>query len=119
MAALDVLVGALFGAALGSFLGCAAYRLPHRISMNGRSHCPTCGTKLRWYWNIPVASWLTLRGRSVCCDTRISPSYLAYEIASCLLGAAAGLLLGLYVVLGVVVGIMLIVASVDRLRTRT
>jgi leader peptidase (prepilin peptidase)/N-methyltransferase len=118
VAVLDAIIGALFGAVLGSFLGCAAYRLPRRMSLDGRSHCPACGTQLRWYWNIPVVSWLALGGRAACCGTRLSISYLAYEVACCLVGAGAGLLLGLYVVLGVVIVTVVCVGVGGAVRSR-
>jgi leader peptidase (prepilin peptidase) / N-methyltransferase len=118
VAVLDAILGAFFGAAAGSFLGCAAYRLPRRVSMNGRSHCPSCGTQLRWYWNIPVLSWLALRGRTACCATCLSASYLAYEVACCIIGALAGLLLGLYVVLGAVIVVMVCVGVAGAVRSR-
>ncbi len=47
-----------------------------------RSRCPVCGHQITWYENIPVASWLVLRGRCSACDTRISPRYPLVEIAT-------------------------------------
>lgn len=49
-----------------------------------RSHCPHCKTQLAWYENIPVASWLVLRGRCRTCKAPISPQYPAVELATML-----------------------------------
>jgi leader peptidase (prepilin peptidase)/N-methyltransferase len=54
------------------------------------SRCPSCGHAIRWYENIPVLSWLQLRGRCSACKTRISPRYPIIEILTGLLFAAAG-----------------------------
>lgn len=73
--------------------------------MGGRSHCPTCSKAIPSYRNIPLISWLLLRGVSACCKTSISPRYLAYEAFGALvfLGIAlttgpsmTGLLLGIF-----------------------
>ena len=54
------------------------------------SHCPACGHRIRWYENIPVLSWLVLRGRCSACKTRIAVRYPAVEIGNALLFAAIG-----------------------------
>ena len=55
---------ALFGLALGSFLNVCIYRLPrHESVVTPRSHCPRCSQPIRWYDNVPVLSYLVLRGR--------------------------------------------------------
>lgn len=73
--------------------------------MEGRSHCPACSKSIPFYQNIPLISWLLLRGVSACCKTAINPRYLAYEAFGALvfLGIAlttgpsmTGLLLGVF-----------------------
>jgi leader peptidase (prepilin peptidase)/N-methyltransferase len=71
----------LFGLAFGSFLNVVIYRLPRGKSVVApRSACPGCGTAIAAYDNIPVVSWLVLRGRCRHCQTRISPRYLLVEL---------------------------------------
>lgn len=65
------------GLCLGSFLNAVIYRLPRNISINNPrwSFCPSCGTRLRWYDNLPLVSYLRLKGRCRDCDAPISPRY--------------------------------------------
>jgi leader peptidase (prepilin peptidase)/N-methyltransferase len=71
---------ALFGLLIGSFLNVVAWRLPRGESLvRPRSKCPGCGTQLKAYDNIPVFSWLVLRGRCRGCKTRISARYPVVE----------------------------------------
>jgi leader peptidase (prepilin peptidase)/N-methyltransferase len=70
----------LFGAATGSFLNVVIYRMPRGESINfPRSHCTVCGKMIAFYDNIPILSWLVLRGRCRHCKTPISPRYLIIE----------------------------------------
>ena len=92
MTFLGTLLLFLFGAAVGSFLAAALYRIPSRQSLSGRSHCPRCEEQIRSRDNIPVLGWLLLRGRSSCCREPISPRYLLVEGAAGLLGVLAALL---------------------------
>ena len=72
---------ALLGACIGSFLNVVAWRLPRQESVvRPRSHCPHCGTQLRWHDNVPVLSWLLLRGRCAHCGAPISLRYPAVEL---------------------------------------
>ncbi len=74
---------ALFGACVGSFLNVVAWRLPRQESVVlPPSHCPHCGTRLAWFENIPVLSWLVLRGRCRHCHAAISRRYPAVELLS-------------------------------------
>lgn len=78
-AQLVVLVGA-FGLIVGSFLNVCIYRLPrHESLVLPASHCTACGRSLRWFENIPVVSYLALRGRCRTCGVRISPVYPLVE----------------------------------------
>jgi len=71
-----------WGLAFGSFLTVVAHRVPRGESVVApRSRCPGCGTGIAAYDNVPVFSWLLLRGRSRCCDGRISARYPLTEIA--------------------------------------
>lgn len=81
---------ALFGACIGSFLNVVIYRLPRGLSVNtpSRSFCPDCKKEIPWYLNIPIGSWLMLRGRSACCNRPISPRYCVVELVTALLFAA-------------------------------
>ncbi len=70
----------LFGLAFGSFLNVCIFRLPLGESViSPRSHCPHCGKPIRWYDNLPVLSFLLLRGQCRDCQTGISPVYPAVE----------------------------------------
>ena len=80
----------LFGAIFGSFLNVVAFRLPRRESLIApASHCPSCATPIKPYDNIPVLSWLLLRGRCRSCSAPISPRYPLVEALTALLCVAA------------------------------
>jgi leader peptidase (prepilin peptidase)/N-methyltransferase len=74
---------AAVGLVLGSFLNVCIYRLPLGESIvSPRSRCPGCATPITWYRNIPVLSWLLLRGRCADCGRSISWRYPLVEAAS-------------------------------------
>ncbi len=75
-----------FGACVGSFLNVVIYRLPRDKSLvRPPSACPACGTRIRFYNNIPLVSWLLLRGRCPDCGAAISIRYFLVELATALL----------------------------------
>ena len=70
----------LLGAIVGSFLNVCIYRIPAGESVvSPGSRCPGCQKAIRWYQNIPVLSYLLLRGRCASCGIRISPRYPLVE----------------------------------------
>ena len=82
--------------ALGSFMNVVAARVPLRRSVvRPRSACMSCSSELAWYDNVPVGSWLLLRGRCRSCGARISPLYPAVELATAGLVAACFIKFGL------------------------
>ena len=73
----------IFGLVLGSFLNVCIFRLPHGASIvRPGSHCPLCKHPIRWYDNIPVLSYILLRGRCRDCGERISLIYPVVELAT-------------------------------------
>jgi leader peptidase (prepilin peptidase) / N-methyltransferase len=84
------------GLALGSFLNVVAARVPRRASIvTPASACMECGTPIAWRDNIPLVSWVVLRGRCRHCGTGISALYPAVELATALLVAGCVLDFGL------------------------
>lgn len=77
------------GLLVGSFLNVVIYRVPRGESVvHPRSHCPACGYMIPGWLNIPVLSWLFLRGRCAQCKTPISPRYPLVELLTGLLWLA-------------------------------
>jgi len=102
-----VLIGALFG----SFFNVVAYRLPRGESLSHpRSRCPGCETPIKPYDNVPVLSWLALRGKCRACGSRISPRYPLVEAATALLCGLVVLVNGVNAeaLLGVVLVMLLV-----------
>lgn len=84
----------LGGLLAGSFTTVVAHRVPRGESIVGpRSRCPACGAQIAAYDNVPVLSWLLLRGRARCCGAAISPRYPLTELTLGLLYAATVLVL--------------------------
>jgi leader peptidase (prepilin peptidase)/N-methyltransferase len=79
----------LMGLVWGSFLNVVIYRVPREMSVSRPpSHCPACGERIPWYRNIPVISWLLMRGRAACCGAKVSPRYVLVELAGGVLSLA-------------------------------
>jgi leader peptidase (prepilin peptidase) / N-methyltransferase len=80
-------VAFVLGAVVGSFLNVCIYRLPLDLSVNEprRSFCPACKKQLAWYHNVPLLSWLFLRGRCAHCGSPIAFRYFAVELLTALL----------------------------------
>ena len=77
-------IAAIVGLAVGSFLNVVIYRIPARLSVvRPRSRCPSCETDIAWYDNVPVLSYLVLRGRCRHCGVRISARYALVELLTC------------------------------------
>jgi leader peptidase (prepilin peptidase) / N-methyltransferase len=85
----------VFGLLLGSFANVVIWRFPRGESLSSPgSHCPSCGAPVRWYDNIPVVSWLLLRGRCRSCGQPIASRYPAVELLSGVLWLAAAVTYG-------------------------
>jgi leader peptidase (prepilin peptidase)/N-methyltransferase len=90
-----VLLFGVAGASIGSFLNVCIARWPREESvMRPRSRCPKCLTPIAWYDNVPVMSWLVLRGRCRSCAQPISAGYPAVELLVALGWAASALAFG-------------------------
>jgi leader peptidase (prepilin peptidase)/N-methyltransferase len=74
----------LIGAGIGSFLNVVIHRLPRGLSVNEprRSFCPSCQRQIPWHQNLPVLSWLFLRGRCAGCQAPIPVRYLIVELVT-------------------------------------
>ena len=111
-------LAALIGLCVGSFLNVVIYRVPLHMSLaSPPSHCPACGYRLRPYDNIPILSYIMLRGRCRQCGTHISFRYTAVEAANMLLWTLCALLfadnIGWMVLSAVSVSVCICIAFVD------
>jgi leader peptidase (prepilin peptidase)/N-methyltransferase len=101
----------LAGLLVGSFLNVVAWRLPRGGSLvRPGSHCPSCATPIRPYDNVPVLSWVALRGRCRHCAARIAARYPAVEAGTGALYAAVAL--GRHGALDIVLGLLLVTVLV-------
>jgi len=93
---------AVFGLIVGSFLNVCIYRLPRKQSVNWPgSRCTACDRPLSWYENVPVLSWVALRGRCRTCGERIPVIYPLVELITAGLFVAGYLIYGLTPLLAV------------------
>ena len=90
MGGLLVVFAGAFGGVIGSFLNVCIHRLPRQQSVVWPpSQCPKCGHQLTWYKNVPVVSYLALRGRCKNCRAPISPRYPIVEAITAVMFAIA------------------------------
>lgn len=95
MSGLYLLYAGVLGLAVGSFLNVCIARLPEGESVvSPPSRCPRCAARIHWYDNIPVLSWLWLRGRCRECGEPISPVYPLVEVAGAAIWVGSALLYG-------------------------
>ena len=101
----------VLGAIVGSFLNVVAYRLPrHESLIAPASHCPTCATPVKPYDNIPILSWLLLRGHCRSCGGAISPRYPLVEALTAAL--CVGAVLAHHSAAGIALSVVLILLVV-------
>lgn len=95
LAAYLLVIAAVLGACMGSFMNCLAWRLVAGQSvLKGRSRCPSCDAQLTALDLIPIVSWVVLRGKCRHCGTRISVRYLLVELVMAAVFAAIVLMYG-------------------------
>ncbi|HEV3475133.1 MAG TPA: prepilin peptidase [Actinomycetota bacterium] len=107
---------AAFGLVFGSFLTVVIYRVPRGEGLGGRSKCPHCGRQVRAWENVPLLSFLALRGRCRGCGTRISFEYPVTEAATAALFVLAALVfeeLAVAVLGAAFLAVMLALAVID------
>ena len=107
----------VFGAAIGSFLNVCIWRIPEGKSIVfPSSHCPKCGKSIRPYDNVPILSWLILRGRCRDCVEPISPRYPLVELLTALLSLATFWKYGLslqYVAAFLFAAVLVVITFID------
>jgi leader peptidase (prepilin peptidase)/N-methyltransferase len=117
MTAVRILVALPFGLVFGSFLTVVTYRVPRRQSIvGGRSRCPSCNRVIGALENVPVLSWILLRGRCRHCGARISALYPLTELATAGLFVGAALWFDRVLVeamMAAFLAVMLAVAVID------
>ncbi len=88
----------LYGIVIGSFLNVCIYRIPKKENIAiVRSHCMTCNHQLQWYDNIPLFSWMILRGKCRYCKAPISPQYPIIEASNGILWLLVAMIKGISV----------------------
>src|SRR5262245_30439087 len=108
---------AVLGLLIGSFLNVVIHRVPLGQSVaTPPSHCPVCDRELAWFENIPVGSWVALRGRCRTCRTKISVRYPLVELVTAGLFAAMAARVGWHPQLAaylVATGAMVALSGID------
>ena len=106
-------VAFVLGAVVGSFLNVVIYRLPLDLSVNEpkRSFCPSCKKQIPWHQNLPLISWLFLRGKCANCGSRIAFRYFAVELLTALMFLAVWLTFDWDVAIAYWVFISLLIAA--------
>ncbi len=95
---LEYFLVSLYGIIIGSFLNVCIYRIPKKENIAiVRSHCMTCNHQLKWYDNIPLFSWMILRGRCRYCKVPISPQYPIIEASNGILWLLVAMIKGISV----------------------
>jgi len=109
----------LVGLAIGSFLSVVVHRVPRGESIvRPRSRCPSCGTQLRARDNLPVVSYLLLRGRCRSCGARIPAIYPALELATAALFAAVAAAFDRPYVAGVMAAFLAVLLALSAIDAR-
>jgi len=108
----------IFGAIIGSFLNMLIYRLPLEISLINpkRSICPNCGGVIQWYHNIPILSYLFLKGKCATCKETISITYFFVEVISGFLFVTLFLKFGLttlFAIYALLFSLLLLLSFID------
>lgn len=107
----------LYGIVLGSFLNVLIYRIPNKENFTTeRSHCMTCGAKIKWYDLIPVFSYIFLRGRCRSCKSHISVQYPLIEGLNGLLYVIIFLVNGISidsVLISLVTSVFIVISVID------
>ena len=118
MIIVEIVFGFLIGASCGSFLSCAAWRLPRGYALTGRSICPQCDRQLDDFDNIPLVGYLRLKGKSSCCDNPIGSRYFLLELLFAIIGSLiavfAGLVALFLLLLAMIVVSLLISLTTER-----
>lgn len=107
----------IYGLLIGSFLNVLIYRIPREesIAFPG-SHCPECDHKLRWYDNIPVVSYLTLRGKCRYCGVQISAQYPLIESLNAIVYVVLYIFFGWsidFVAFALIASVLIAIAGID------
>lgn len=106
---ISIIFAAVYGLIFGSFANAVAYRVPTGETLWSRSHCPKCDAKITWWMNIPVLSWVFLRGKCYNCKNPISIQYPAIELLTSALFVVTAISvynLHLDLIPGVIVGVV-------------